>query len=194
VAGKRFKKDLSFSSDMHSRISYLNPDRKGMVGINSSFISYCLESPVDVLREVFPSHRIYRYCDIDLPIDSFDDDDDPSSRYGLIIRQARGPRGTEIVQGLSGISLKVAEAELRAPRNMNDMREVFRNAIAVSMSELLDTFGTAGNYLDVYEMRQEDGTRDPFYERKVQQLLDIAKVAFKVDEPDIGYLRQALKK
>lgn len=174
---------------MPSKISYQDYKEN-----KSRLISYCLESPVEVIRKVLPTHRIFQYGNISLPVDSeMDLKGNLEPNYGLIIKQAISPPGTQIVQNLSGIDLRVAEAEIRHKRDPNDMRRAFKKTIAESMSRLLDSFGTTGCYLDFYEIAQEEGSQHPIYEKKVKQLLEIAEVAFSIQNPTVNDLRKILK-
>lgn len=175
---------------MPSKISYPDPQREKV-----RLLSYCLESPKEVLRKVFPTHRIYRYGSISLPLDSpLDEFGGSEAKRGLIITESMGPTGTQIVQTLSGIDFQSVRSELDEPREQRDMHYDFGRAMRTSMEYFLDNFGTEACYLDNYQIRQEGRDVMPKYEKRVAQLLEIAEIAFEIKNPTIEDLRKFLSR
>ncbi len=155
---------------------------------NEILISYCLEPTKDVLRKVFFFYMIYKYGDIQLPIDSeLDERGEYEPNYGLIIKQAASPKGTQIVANLSGIDLTIANSELRITRNDETIQREFKRAIAESMHYFLDEWGTDGDYLLGYDLMEEE-VKDPKYERRIEQLLEIAEVVLNIEHPKVSDL------
>lgn len=152
-------------------------------------LSYCTDAAFDILKSVFPKYRVYKYRDIYLPDSVFDEMHRFVPANGLLIEDAIAPPGTQIVSALDDIKLSTAGAELRMPRNEEDMRLCFRSAIGEAVY-YFENYVTR-NYLDGYEHRA-DGETHEFYENRVLQLLDLVKVAFKVENPTVGFLREIL--
>lgn len=77
---------------MASKISYQTWD--GGEGWNCPriLIGYCVESPLEVLKQVLLTHDVYHYQDLYRPIDY----NYPNNVTGLIIDEVKAPKGTSI--------------------------------------------------------------------------------------------------
>lgn len=175
---------------MPTKISYRdNEDRR-----KDKFLSYCVCSPLEALESLFAGYRIYRYGDIYLPLDSeLDDMGNIVEEHGIIIQGATAPQGTQIIGTLESLDLIVTRSKLSYPRQDTEMREAFRMAIASSMRQFLDEFGTECSYLDAYDVMKREGLQERHYEQRIGQLLDVSKVAFGMREPTIMDLQDFLK-
>ena len=174
---------------MPTKISYLI-QKPGSIKPKTTLLSYCLESPVEVLRSVLPCYKIDQYAGISLPVDAEID------AYGLIIAPASAPSGTQIVSSLLDLDFRVAYAELEESRSEEEMLDAFRSASWRSTEYFPPGESwKPSNYLENYELIELFGEEHiPKYQKRVQRLLDIAQVAFGLKDPSVKDLLNFIKR
>jgi len=163
-------------------------------------IGFCKESPIEVLEMVFETHNIYFYKKLYAPVDrNLRDSSDV-----LIIKEAKDGLTDKITKSITDFDLSNAEAKPLKPRT----EKTYRNALRECIEQYLILIEKAKPNLpnlkieplenhklkpfnpetDNYLLRRER-IEDPILEAYISQLFDVAKVALKIKNPSVEYLK-----
>lgn len=166
---------------MPTQILYQTWSGGSGAGDPKQLIGYCVESPPDVLKEVFQTYAIHTYGGLYRPVDYTS----PNNTSGLDIVEGEAPTGTSITGSLKDLDLSRGIIELDSPRT----EETYRLALNEAMKWHLKAFykGNITNYLFIRD--QEHNERLEIY---ITPLLEVAQVTLGLEEPTVEDLKQIL--
>ena len=190
---------------MPSRLLYHEPRFGGEKPRNIDF-GYVVGPARDVLRQTYMGHRIHRYGNIELPIET-DTRDEP----GLIIRQTSAPRGTVVVAYFDPLERKLAARTHPRDCLMQDMQNAFRQTIyesaqysdgndvysyvsAVALASSISSTPESTLLHSASPLTSDvDEKQHRRLTRNIQSLLDIAEVVFAIQNPTCADLDKILE-
>ena len=171
---------------MPSQITYRRHEE------HDSLIGFCVESPAEVLKQLYKTHAIHNYKDLYL-FPAPDSEADKLIRWrilhGIVIEDATDnfygpPFGTSITGTLDSLRPRINRAKLDTPRTEKEIINLFKEVIK---RELKDDYNN-----DYTHYLQGKDVKINWIEKRIEGLLEIVEVTMGVSNPSVSNLSEIL--